>query len=529
MSFIKQIRTVARCGGSAAVLLAGAIPAIAAKTPPPTVKLPLAALGFPGYPVALMHAGASMATIHVLDNTHLLFTYGLRSLVPRLPGDDENDHDRMVGAEVIEVPSGKILARTEWHLHDYGRYLFNVGHGVFVLRSGDDLSVLTPLRGLPNGTAFQRTALPHRPGHPELVGGSPDGEIVTIELQRKPDDTAEGDEQPRRKHTTIEFYRLVLPSDAKEPIELHAAGVVGSPGLLRLALDGDGYLWAEDAAQARWSVSFEEFQGKGQNLTAIDSSCSPRMDLLSRSQFAVISCRGSDDVQALTVYGFDGHENWEQHFGESLEAPAFVAAPAAGRFAMSRLSATSTTSLPGLPGDNGTLSQEIRVYGTISGELLLALQCVPAARTPENFDLSPEGKTLAVLGSDSINLYTLPELSQRDRLDLQDAASMMPPSATGPVVLRRITRPVAEEQAVTSEETTAPQPSQPRTVSGDVAASATIAKPGDAEAPAVAAATPTPPAQMGSVGDTPGPRKPPTLLAPGEQPEYKTPENEKPN
>ena len=538
MSFTGRIRKATHGGGVLAALFllgAGGLSAVAAKTAGPVVRLPLKDLGFPGYPVALIHAGASMATIHVLDRTHLLFTYGLRSLVPRLPGDDGNDHDRLVGAEVIEVPSGKVMARTEWHLHDYGRYLWSVGHGVFVMRSADQLSYFAPLRGLASGNAFERIALSHRPGHPEMVVGSTDGEIVTVELQKKPEtDETEGDEQPSRKHTLVEFYRLVLPGEAHEPVELRPAGVVGSPGLLRLALDGDGYLWAEDGQRNRWSVTFDEYEGKGQNLTAVDSTCSPRLELLSRSEFAVMSCRNTEDAEMLTAYGFDGHENWEEHLGDTAQPPAFITAPAVGRFAVSRLAYFGDGSpIAGVGEQGGALNQEIRVYGTESGDLLLSVQCSPVMRTPENFDLSADGRTLAVLGSESINLYALPDLTAQDKKDLANAQTMLPPVATGAVVLRRITRPVVAEDAVASEETTAPQPSAPATpaaannASPAAAASGTTPVLNRRPASGTGAAesiSPVTPAD----DDSAAPRKRPTLLNPGETPEYQNP-SEGPN
>jgi hypothetical protein len=143
-------RAVVRVAGLAltfTVFLAGAT--CPAEAPPkPAMRLPLNELGFPGYAFSLLHAGASMATVHMLDGSHVLFTYSLRSLVPRLPGDDANDTDREVAAVLVEAPSGKVLARTKWHMHDHGRYLWSVGRGVFVVRSGADLSLLAPLQGL---------------------------------------------------------------------------------------------------------------------------------------------------------------------------------------------------------------------------------------------------------------------------------------------------------------------------------------------------------------------------------------------
>ena len=539
MSFSGRIRKATHGGGVRAVfclLAAGSLSAFGAKTPAPTVSLPLADLGFPGDRVVLSHSGASMATVHVLDRTHLLFTYGLRTLVPRLQGDDANDRDRLVGGEVIEIPTGKVLARTEWHLHDYGRYLWSVGHGVFVLRSADQLSYFAPLRGLASGNAFERIALPHRPGHPELVAGSPDGQIVTVELQKQPEkDQAEGDEQPRLKHTIIEFYRLVIPQEMRDPVELRPAGAVGSPGLLRLALDGDGYLWAEDGQRNRWSVSFDEYEGKGQNLTTVDSTCSPRLEMLSRSEFAVMSCRNTEATEMLTAFGFDGHENWEEHFGDAVQPPTFVTAPGAGRFAVSRLTLSGGASpIAGLGEADGALGQEIRVYGTESGDRLLSIQCSPVMRTPENFDLSADGRTLAVLGSDAIDLYALPELTAQDKKDLAEAETMLPPVATGAVVLRRITRPVVAEDAVASEETTAPQPPLPAPAAAGRTpppASASGATPVLNRRPAPGSAVTAAEGDNAAApaGDEGGaPRKRPTLLNPGETPEYQDP-NEAPN
>ena len=543
MSFVRCFRSAAGFGsfGSLGSLLAVAVLVVpgaarcAEKPAAPAVRIPLSALGFPGYTVALMHAGASMAAVHMLDDRHALFTFSLRSLVPRLAGDDANDTDRVVAAEVVELPSGKVLARTEWHLHDHGRYLWKAGQGLYVLRVGQELSLFAPLRGLERGEAFQRVALPHRPGLPQLLESSPDGRILTVQMQHPEEEpaTAEaGDEEPHRKRTTVEFYRLAETKTEKQ-VQLQPAGVVGSPGFLRLALDGDGYLWAEDQHHGQWAVSFNEYEGKPQTLATVHSACAPTLRLLSRSQFAALSCR-NDDSPELLVYGFDGHENWEEPFGQTLQAPTFAMAPEAGRFAFSRFYASDGTANAS---PTGPLSEEIRVYQTESGDLLLHLQCDPVARTAENFDLSPDGRTLAVLGSKSLDLYHLPELTERDRKDLAEVETMRPPESAGPVVLRRITRPIREgaaetEQTAGAEETTAAGAATTAT------AAAPVEAPGAGSGSGTGSGTAGPDGAVRSSGrdeavakrdagsGTPGedaPRKPPTLLSPGETPEFKGP------
>ena len=258
----------------------------------------------------------------------------------------------------------------------------------------------------------------------------------------------------------------------------------------------------------KWTVSFNEYKGKGQDLTAVDSSCAPRLELLGRSEFAALTCRGSDDSQLLSAYGFDGQLNWQETLGgENLQPPRFVSAPEAGRFAMSRLLASSSGGAATSPLNDGTLSQVVQVMSTVSGAPLLTLTCMPAARVPENFDLAPDGRTLAVLSAETIDLYSLPALSVQEQRDLADARTMLPPQGAGPVVLRRITRPAVEDQAVASEETTAQQP----------AVAPAPALPG---APSEAAPTQT--SAQGSPANSgdDAPRKPPTLLLPGETPDY---------
>ena len=58
-----------------------------------------------------------------------------------LPDDD----DRTIGACLVELPSGKVLARTEWRDHDRLQYLWNLGHGRFLLRVRDRLTMIAPM------------------------------------------------------------------------------------------------------------------------------------------------------------------------------------------------------------------------------------------------------------------------------------------------------------------------------------------------------------------------------------------------
>ena len=49
----------------------------------------------------------------------------------------------MVAAELVELPRAD-LARTDWHMHDHRRYLWRLGRGRFLVRSRNELSLITP-------------------------------------------------------------------------------------------------------------------------------------------------------------------------------------------------------------------------------------------------------------------------------------------------------------------------------------------------------------------------------------------------
>jgi len=480
------------------------------RTAQPWVKLPLEALGVAGIPAAFLDAGGSMLTVNFLDSGHLLVTYGKRGLVPRLAGDPRDDDDRLVAAEVVELPTGKVLATTEWHMHDHGRYLWALGHGRFLVRIGDMLSVMTPLARLGTDDPFVRSTFPSRGGQPVAVTMSQDDGLLTVETPvRMAGGTSEAmgdmDTATRPLSTLIDFYRLRGDGSEAHPLEIAGAGTVRSPQPLFLPIDADGYLWAEELDRNQWQVTFDGFEGKTVQLGKIDSTCSPRLELVGPAEYLAMTCRGADDRVRVASYGMDGQETWEESLGQ-FGRPVFAYAPSAGRFAVSH----GVDAVPAAPG-NGVGSpasygvggsqgsparQEVRVYQTVSGDLLLKVDCTPVFKTAENFDLSADGMEAVVVRDNALVVYKLPELSKKDREELAAVEKFAPPASEGPVKLTRLT---------------GPQPQR-----GDAVSAAAVEAAAAAAAAAPAVATEKPPA-----------RKPPTLLNPGEKAEM--PANNRPD
>jgi hypothetical protein len=468
----------------------------------PWLQLQLAGLGFPGISAQFLESGASMLTVDFVDEDHLLLTYSDRSLVPRIADDpDAGQDDRVVAAKILELPSGRVVAKTSWHMHDHARYLWKLGQGSFLVRIGDQLYTMSPGARLKGGEEiFQRTVFPAQALRPSAVVVSPDGAMVTIETVVKTanstgqtivvlgDNDTPVSEQMGTK-TLIDFYRV---RQAGGVVDVEPAGTISAPTPMLLPVDADGLLWAQPADAGTWSLTFDGFGGKTVQLGKVQSSCQPRLQMLDRSEFLAVSCRGGEDRIHIASYGLDGKETWEEPVGE-FGPPAFAFAPAAARFAVSH---TQAAEVPITAGTTGSPArQEVRVYQNASGDLLMKVETSPILKSAENFDLSASGAELVVVRGGALVVYKLPGLSGRDREDMAEVEKFAPPAVTeGAVKLTRLTG------------TSAPVPA------ARAAAAAPMGQPG---------------ARAQQLPQQPVARKPPTLLAPGEKPEYGT-ANEQP-
>ena len=127
----------------------------------------------------------------------------------------------------------------------------------------------------------------------------------------------------------LDFYRVKGEGNAAFPVVVSHAGSVRSPQGFLLPINADGYLWATEKARNRWEVTFDGFGGAALKLGSIDSSCIPRLQLLSGSEYLAITCRGAEENVLVASWGFDGKETWEEPMGQ-LGPPAFAFAPDAG-------------------------------------------------------------------------------------------------------------------------------------------------------------------------------------------------------
>jgi hypothetical protein len=511
-----SIPTLHRLLRSGLVCLFLAAPVFAAKPEPP-LRIPLENYGFQPLSSQFLLNGSSMLTLHYVDEKHLLLTFVVHRLIPRLADEPEDDQDRVVEAFLVELPTGHTLARTMWHLHDHAQYLWNLGHGHFLLRVRDTLTTFAPLANLGTREPFNQ--------QPFLVSAqrrlaalilSPDADLLIIEtVKRTPPapkpktpifgPTPAPPQLTERDPVQINFYRIHSGDDGG-PVQALPAGAIQTPRAGDVPATTAGYLAVVDQGHQHWAFDFHSYAGKKDELSPFDSTCRPAPLFVSHSEFIAFGCRSGQSRQQLGGFNMRGEEMWEQGlFGDSI-APSIAYAPAGGRFALSRIMLHGSAVADQPISADEVVGQTVVVYQTGTGKQLLRADCAPVERAGQNFTLSPNGLALAVVHADAIEIYNLPPLTTKDESDLKLARSIAPPENDLPVQFagqpassdadaNSVTQPTPQTAPTTSA-TTPPDSSQQATSNSNA-----TPPPAAAQAPASQSGD-TPPDQH---------RTPPTL------------------
>jgi hypothetical protein len=534
---------------AALALLALASVPLFARNPPPKFSIPLDPLTIqPSDDRSI--STQPFTTVNFVDNHHLLVSYTVHRLMKRLPDEPPDDDDRLVEAVLLEIPSGKVLASTEWRLHDRARYLWDLGHGHFMLRVRGTFTTIAPLANLDHGHAFdERPFLKVITRRVSLIQFSPEADFMVLETEPIPPPEPDpvhtspmasfnaaisGSAQPQLHvrsspppDVQIMFYRLSPDAQDNARIIPRVAGGAVTRNLVSIPANSTSFISAIAQAHQAWAFDVNTYAGKVYQLPLFDSTCRPVSAFVSKAEFIVFGCRGGNDPRRVGAFNLRGEEMWEKSFFDTSLRPAFAFAPAAGRFAMGRLIVSST--LAGIRDISpGQISGEtVDVYQTASGNQLLHLDCNPVEPGSQNFAISPDGMTFAIRNNGAIDFYVMPELTKKEQAAIQLAMSSAPEEIEVPVRLNSgHTAPADSSQAETTSpmpppQTTpnqAPQPPDQQPIPQPPTAQASTDQPAGPQSVSSQSAN----SQPTSAADDPPTethRKPPTLYnAPGEQP-----------
>jgi hypothetical protein len=478
-----------------------------------------------------------MFTVDFVDDKHLLVTFSTKKLLKRLSECPPTDQDRIVDGVLLEVPSGRVLARTSWRTHDRGQYLWNLGHGHFMYRTRDTLTTFAPMTNLAKGDAFQE-----RPfiTTERRIGGvllSPDADLMILETMEPPPPSPDSiqptaavspEEQRVRLETPVQVNFFTLTPRQGEDIGLREGGAFRTRVPGRIPANSAGYVTIIDQGQQHWAFDFRTYGGKVKELSPFESTCRPTPILVSRGEFIAFGCHLSHTPQVLAGFNMRGEEMWEQNMPETYVAPTFDYAPKAGRFVLSRVLTHSSVVQGGdilMP--ELVSGQSIVVYQTDSGRQVLRIDASPVVRAGQNFALSPDGLSLAVVRGDSIEIHSLPPLTPKEREAVQKAELSAPGDDGGSPGMLGEQGTASDAAAVRPAEATPAAPQAAPAV--DAAANAPVAR----QSTPPTASQPPADVPSGSLPDKPSPsvrdekqtnadeapRKPPTLYnEPGEKP-----------
>ena len=307
------------CGGFAALYAVAAWAGQAAHRlqPPPAIApsahIPVEPLGFRPPSRFYLTYRVPSATLDFVDDTHLLFTFHSATLMHREEKQPEEDEDQTIAAVLLEVPSGKVVERTSWRLHDKGRYLWALGRGRFLERERNTLYLLDHSE---KGD-FLAQRVPYLRPNGELVSVqfSPGRNSMVVEYREAVEETKSatqplaptlGDLPSRPAHRV---RLLVVDTEAgkvEKSAELSHA--------VALPLIAGGYLDVEQGKGKLWNVMLKPFGGEPRKLAEVTSLCQPEPEALSEHVFLTQLCLPYTSDHLMQAYDLDGHKLWEQQW-----------------------------------------------------------------------------------------------------------------------------------------------------------------------------------------------------------------------
>jgi hypothetical protein len=447
----------------------------------PVARIPLGPLGYQTMVPEFLLAGSSMLTVDFVDRDHLLITFGVRGLMKREADEPADDDDRMVGAALVELPSGKVLAKTQWRLHDRGQYLWGLGQGRFLLRVRDRLTVIAPMGAGGAKDAFREVPLLRTERHIVALTVSANEDLLTVETTRRVsadeagvasdvtlvDSAPQGVTQTDSAPVQLNFYRLRSTGAGAEGLLAASAGVIRARGAIELPMTTGGFLEVKEGGKNRWMFNFDVHTGKVSELAEWDTTCFPRATFVGHGEFVAFGCRGSAERQALAGFNLKGEEMWQQNFGDLHVSPTFAFAPAAGRFALGRIVVTIAVDESAPLPESVVSAEEVRVVESYDGRVLFKIDCTPVERAGGNFALSADGLRLAAVRETlvhhaatkdydeysereaAVEVYALPALTEKDQAEVKAAEAMAPQDAGTQIdlALERVSKPVAGDAA----------------------------------------------------------------------------------
>lgn len=372
--------------------------------PQPAVRIPIEALGYRPPGKLYLLAGYSSNSLDFLDSTHLLLTFRKPRLILRGPSSD--GMDQAIQAQVLELPTGKVVAEDQWLMHDRDRYLWRLADNKILLRIGSYL--------YETDNELHLKPLYKSPTDLKAVEISPNGRLLVVQSELEKHTPAEHErltkraalvgDRPPAEDVQIRMVRL----DERKLMLSARADVAGE-----LPATVEGFFTQQKVGEESWNVWFKRYDepqsaGKGVNVAQFESACDPSAKVLNEQSVLILSCRPGHDDRFVAAYSLDRRKLWDGRWQSNFTWPAFRVAQNGTSVAISWLAVNHAVSASAAINDEDVQNQVLSVLDSRTGGLRLALLLKPIVSAGGNFALSADGNRLAVLNKGAIEIYDLP-------------------------------------------------------------------------------------------------------------------------
>lgn len=371
--------------------------------PQPALRIPVEPLGYRPPGKLYLLARYSSSSLDFIDATHLLLTFREPRLLSR--GQSTGGLDQVIHADVLELPTGKVVAEDQWLMHDRGRYLWRLANDKVMLRIGARLYEMD--------SKLHLKPLFASPTELEEVEISPDGKVLVVESElekhtpeeheRLAKKAALSGSKPPSEDVQIRMMRLDQP---KLMLSAHADVAGDLPATI------DGFFTQERLKVGVWNIRFHPYEKPeptgGDVVAQIDSACEPSEKVLNQQSVLVLSCRPGHDDRFVAAYSLKSQKLWDGRWQSNFTWPAFRMAQDGASVAISWLALSHAVSARDPINDDEVQNQVLSVLDSRTGSLRIALLLKPIVSAGGNFALSSDGNRLAVLNRGAIEVYDLP-------------------------------------------------------------------------------------------------------------------------
>jgi len=395
---------------------------------PPTREIDLSAWSFRSLASIERFSFRANVSVHFLNNNTLLLTYNAqRKLMHRDPDCPPTHPCRFIHAAVFDLTSSKVVAETDWYLHDFRPYLWPLSPGHLLLRRSNSLYVLD--------SDLHETLLKSFPGDLLWVDPTPDEKQIIVEtaLEGSSGTKSEATGQKQRSENSPPARVKI---DFLNSNSLAVEQSLQAPGVVEFHATSTGYAdFTRNAVDKISLVRFGPNSGQRQRVARVKSPCEP--DLVFPANNAVLIGRCSFDSHDynVSVFTVTGHPLWRDKWPQLNHFPGLTRSEDGSRFAIGTITASHEASplITTDEDDHGSpnVEQDIRVFETVSGKLLLTARVKSVVMKNPNFALVPDGNRFALLDGSILKIYDLPPEPTAERAKFlamaADAPGLAPP------------------------------------------------------------------------------------------------------